>query len=126
MARCVAGILAQLRVAAHVRQRDIEAGGWNSQWTHAVPGNDLYGLIGAAGAPQVRTEIAIGLGPQVQAMNLVKFAVKIALPGREQLLQYLQRFIETPACFILIDTQSSILATAQSAPNATDDLTAVA
>lgn len=99
-----------------------EAGGRNDQWTHAVTRDDFDRLVGTAGAPQVGAQVLVGLRAQLQALYLVMLAVEVALAGREQHVQDLQRFVETLARLALVDAEAFVFTTPESATDAADDL----
>ena len=83
------GLGMQACVFACSLKRQAQAGSRNDQRTHAVTRDDLDGLVGATRAPQIGAQIAVRLRTQFQALDLVMLAIKVALAGREQLLEHL-------------------------------------
>src|SRR5215472_8209323 len=122
MAWWVASLFAERGVAAHVGQREVQAGGRDGERTYAVLRDYLDGLCGTARAPQVDAQVLFRLRSQAQTMDLVKFAVELASPGLQQLCEHLQRFVEPPARLVLVYPQASVLAAAQPAAHTACDV----
>src|SRR5262249_14628468 len=118
----VASLPAERRVTAHVGQREVEAGGRYGERSHSVLCDYLDRLRRTARAPQIEAQVFFRLRSQAQTMNLVKFAVEVASPGRQQLGEHLERFVESAARLVLVYAQSRVLAAAQPAAHTADDI----
>ena len=112
----------QARVLACGLQRQAEAGGRDHERAHVVLRDDFDRLIRAARAPEVGAEVAVRLRAQAEILDLIMLAFVVALAGGEQLAQHLQGLIEALARGTLVNAEAIVLAPAEPASDAADDL----